>query len=185
MAEGPMEEAYMRFLSGEMDAFEIIVKELQMPLIQFINRYIGNTSIAEDLAEDVFVEILLHRDRYNFKVKLKTYLFTIARNTAIDYIRKNKRLAPYEVDEDFSPDTRLHASPEEAYLAKEQRDTIVDLIQTVKGDQGTALYLTLVENLSNEEAARVMKKSKKQIENLLFQGRRKIHTLIEKEGILT
>ena len=111
MAEGPMEEAYMRFLSGEMDAFEIIVKELQMPLIHFINRYIGNTSIAEDLAEDVFVEILLHRDRYNFKVKLKTYLFTIARNTAIDYIRKNKRLAPYEVDEDFSPDTRLHASP--------------------------------------------------------------------------
>ena len=95
-----MEEAYMRFLSGEMDAFEIIVKELQMPLIHFINRYIGNTSIAEDLAEDVFVEILLHRDRYNFKVKLKTYLFTIARNTAIDYIRKNKRLAPYEVDED-------------------------------------------------------------------------------------
>ena len=68
MAEGPMEEAYMRFLSGEMDAFEIIVKELQMPLIHFINRYIGNTSIAEDLAEDVFVEILLHRDRYNFKV---------------------------------------------------------------------------------------------------------------------
>ena len=61
-----MEEAYMRFLSGEMDAFEIIVKELQMPLIHFINRYIGNTSIAEDLAEDVFVEILLHRDRYNF-----------------------------------------------------------------------------------------------------------------------
>ena len=179
MAEGPMEEAYMRFLSGEMDAFEIIVKELQMPLIHFINRYIGNTSIAEDLAEDV------HRDRYNFKVKLKTYLFTIARNTAIDYIRKNKRLAPYEVDEDFSPDTRLHASPEEAYLAKEQRDTIVDLIQTVKGDQGTALYLTLVENLSNEEAARIMKKSKKQIENLLFQGRRKIRTLIEKEGILT
>lgn len=176
-----MEEAYMRFLSGEMDAFEIIVKELQMPLIHFINRYIGNTSIAEDLAEDVFVEILLHRDRYNFKVKLKTYLFTIARNTAIDYIRKNKRLAPYEVDEDFSPDTRLHASPEEAYLAKEQRDTIVDLIQTVKGDQGTAL----VENLSNEEAARVMKKSKKQIENLLFQGRRKIRILIEKEGILT
>ena len=141
MAEGPMEEAYMRFLSGEMDAFEIIVKELQMPLIHFINRYIGNTSIAEDLAEDVFVEILLHRDRYNFKVKLKTYLFTIARNTAIDYIRKNKRLAPYEVDEDFSPDTRLHASPEEAYLAKEQRDTIVDLIQTLKGDQGTALIL--------------------------------------------
>ena len=61
----------------------------------------------------------------------------------------------------------------------------MDLIQTVKGDQGTALYLTLVENLSNEEAARIMKKSKKQIENLLFQGRRKIRTLIEKEGILT
>ena len=185
MAQGPLEDAYIRFLSGEMDAFETIVKELQMPLIHFINRYIGNVSVAEDLAEDVFVEILLHRERYNFRTKLKTYLFTIGRNTAIDYIRKNKRNVPYEVDEEFHSDTRLQASPEEAYLAKEQGDKILELIQTVKGDQGTALYLTLVENLSNDETARVMKKSKKQVENLLFQGKRKIRTLIEKEGILT
>lgn len=61
----------------------------------------------------------------------------------------------------------------------------MELIRSVKDDQGTALYLTLVEGLSNEEAARIMKKSKKQIENLIFQGKRKLRLMIEKEGILT
>ena len=185
MEQGPMEDAYLRFLSGEMDAFDQIMNEYQAPLIRFIARYVGNVSIAEDLAEDVFVEILLHRERYNFKVKLKTYLFTIARTRAIDYIRKNKRTVPYEVDEDLLSSAELMASPEDHILAREQKERILELIRSVKDDQGTALYLTLVEGLSNEEAARIMKKSKKQIENLVFQGKRKLRLMIEKEGILT
>ena len=185
MEQGPMEDAYLRFLSGEMDAFDQIMNEYQAPLIRFIARYVGNVSIAEDLAEDVFVEILLHRERYNFKAKLKTYLFTIARNRAIDYIRKNKRTVPYEVDEDLLSSAELMASPEDHILAREQKERILELIRSVKDDQGTALYLTLVEGLSNEEAARIMKKSKKQIENLIFQGKRKLRLMIEKEGILT
>lgn len=185
MEQGPMEDAYLRFLSGEMDAFDQIMNEYQAPLIRFIARYVGNASVAEDLAEDVFVEILLHRERYNFKVKLKTYLFTIARNRAIDYIRKNKRIVPYEVDEDLLPSAELMVSPEDHILAREQKERILELIRSVKDDQGTALYLTLVEGLSNEETARIMKKSKKQIENLIFQGKRKLRLMIEKEGILT
>ena len=185
MEQGPMEDAYLRFLSGEMDAFDSIMTEYQAPLIRFIARYVGSASVAEDLAEDVFVEILLHRERYNFKVKLKTYLFTIARNRAIDYIRKNKRIVPYEVDEDLVPSAELMASPEDHILAREQKERILELIRSVKDDQGTALYLTLVEGLSNEETARIMKKSKKQIENLVFQGKRKLRLMIEKEGILT
>ena len=180
-----MEDAYLRFLSGEMEAFDSIMTEYQAPLIRFIARYVGSASVAEDLAEDVFVEILLHRERYNFKVKLKTYLFTIARNTAIDYIRKNKRTAPYELDEDLLSSTELLASPEDHVLAREQKERILELIRSVKNDQGTALYLTLIEGLSNVETARIMKKSKKQIENLLFQGKRKLRAMIEKEGILT
>ena len=70
MEQGPLEEAYLRFLSGETDAFDSIMTELHIPLIRFIQRYVKNVSVAEDLAEDVFVEILMHRDRFNFKVKL-------------------------------------------------------------------------------------------------------------------
>ncbi len=184
MEQGPLEEAYLRFLSGETDAFDSIMTELHIPLIRFIQRYVKNVSVAEDLAEDVFVEILMHRDRFNFKVKLKTYLFTIGRNKAIDYIRKNKRFVPFALEEECFPGAPSQPSPEEELLAKEQKEKIVNMVRELKGDQGTALYLVLVEDLSHDEAARVMKKSRKQIENLVFQGKRKIRSSFEKEEVL-
>ncbi len=179
-----MEEAYLRFLSGEMDAFDSIMTELHIPLIRFIQRYVKNVTVAEDLAEDSFVEILMHRERFNFKVKLKTYLFTIGRNKAIDYLRKSKRFVPFALEDEYLPVPLTQASPEDELLAKEQREKIVNMVREVKGDQGMALYLVLVEDLSHDEAARVMKKSRKQIENLLFQGRRKIRANLEQEEVL-
>ena len=44
MEQGPLEEAYLRFLSGETDAFDSIMTELHIPLIRFIQRYVKNVS---------------------------------------------------------------------------------------------------------------------------------------------
>lgn len=112
------------------------------------------------------------------------YLFTIGRNKAIDYIRKNKRFVPFVLEEECFPGSPSQPSPEEELLAKEQKEKIVNMVRDLKGDQGTALYLVLVEDLSHDEAARVMKKSRKQIENLVFQGKRKIRSSFEKEEVL-
>ena len=84
---------YKRFVAGEKEAFAKIVDEFREGLIYFINRYVNNMDVAEDLSEDVFVELLINPKRYNFTTSLKTYLFTIGRNKAVDYIRKNRRIA--------------------------------------------------------------------------------------------
>lgn len=50
--------------------------------------YVHNIPIAQELSQDVFAEFLIHKRRYNFKTSSKTYIFTIARNKAVDYIRR-------------------------------------------------------------------------------------------------
>ena len=83
--------SYRRYLSGEEEAFDEIVKELFDPLVFFVDRYVQDLSAAEDIAIDAFTEQVVHKHRYNFKVSLKTYLFMLGRSRALDYLRKKKR----------------------------------------------------------------------------------------------
>ena len=90
------ESLYRRYLSGDKAAFDGIVDLYRENLIFFIARYTGDLDAAEDLSQDAFLELLLHPRRYDFRVTLKTYLFTIARNKAINYIKKQKRVMPLD-----------------------------------------------------------------------------------------
>lgn len=72
--------SYRRFLDGDESAFDDLLALYQENLIFFINRYVHNITVAEDLAADVFLDLIVHKHRYNFKTSLKTYLFMIGRS---------------------------------------------------------------------------------------------------------
>ena len=76
--------SYRRFLDGDKNAFGEIVDELMYGLIYFINSYVHDFHTAEDIAMDVMADLIANRHRYNFKVKLKTYLYMVARSRALD-----------------------------------------------------------------------------------------------------
>ncbi len=76
--------SYRRFLEGDESAFDEIMKELFYSLVFFVNRYVKNVHAAEDIAMDVFSELIVHPRRYNFKVTLKTYLFMLGKSRALD-----------------------------------------------------------------------------------------------------
>ena len=92
-------DCYRRFLDGDESGFDEILELYHDNLIYFINRYVKNFTAAEDLAADTFMELLIHKKRYSFKSSFKTYLFSIARHKAVDYIRREKRFSPVPADE--------------------------------------------------------------------------------------
>lgn len=61
----------------------------------FINQIVKNIDVSEDLAEDVFVYMLIHQKEYDFKFSFQTYLYTIGKSRAINYIKKEKRVIPF------------------------------------------------------------------------------------------
>ena len=87
MEEKTDKQLYKEFLLGNKESFEKIVIRHKNQLIYFIQRYVRSVDIAEDLAQDVFVYVLINKKNYKFEYSLKTYLYTIAKSKALNYTK--------------------------------------------------------------------------------------------------
>ena len=92
MEERTDKQLYKEFLLGNKNSFEEIVIRNKDNIIYFIQKYVKSIDIAEDLAQDVFVYILINKRSYKFEYSLKTYLYTIAKSKALNYIKREKRI---------------------------------------------------------------------------------------------
>lgn len=175
-------DSYRRFLDGDRDAFGEIVELYRENLIFFICRYVNDLDTAEDLAEDVFVELLVHPERFEQKSSLKTYLFAIARNKAVDWLRKHKRmqLAPIEDAGEIADLMTL----EESVAKSEQEKRLSEALNSIKEEYRTALHLVYLEDMSYDDAGKIMKKNRKQVENLVFRGKKALRALLGDEEVM-
>ena len=176
------ESSYRRFLDGDESAFGELLDMYGENLIFFINRYVHNVAIAQELSEDVFVELLIHKRRYNFKMSLKTYIFTIARNKAIDYVRKCSRHPECAYGYIENESDRLNL--EDEFLKKERERELHKALDNLNDDYRTVLHLIYFEDMSCEQAGKVMKKSRKQIENLVYRAKQALRKELTKEAML-
>ena len=172
--------SYRRYLDGEEAAFDEIMKELFDALVFFIDRYVHDPYAAEDIAIDAFSDLVVHKNRYNFKVQLKTYLFMIGRCRALNYLKRQNRIQTLPLDEAACLADRK--TLEEAVLTDETKRMVNGALDQLPEDMRLAVHLVYLESLSYEEAASVMKKSRKQIDNLLYRAKRLLRSILEKEG---
>ena len=165
------ESSYRRFLAGDEAAFDEILDACKDSLIFFLCRYVKSVAIAEEIAADTFALLIVKPDRYDFSVSLKTWLFTVGRNRALDYLRRQnlRRILPLE--EAIELPGSDEDDPEALFLQKERDIALHRAMDRLKPEYQTALHLVYFENLSYEETGRVLKKSRKQIENLVYRGK--------------
>ena len=173
--------SYRRFIDGDRSAFEELVDLYREPLIFFIYRYTENLEAAEDLAEDVFVELIIHPERYNFRASLKTYIFAIGRNKVVDYLRKCSRFI-LAGEENLAELADLKTLEDHVIRGEESRQ-LSRALGGIKEEYRTALHLVYIEELSYDEAGEIMKKSQKQVENLVYRGKKAAKAILEKERV--
>ena len=144
--------SYHRFLEGDESAFDEIMDAYRESLIFFINRFVRNPAAAEDLAVDVFVELLLHKGRYNFTTSLKTYLFTLGRSRALNYLKRESKFRVIELT-DAEAETADYRALEERLIAQEEKIAVNAALNRLPEEYRTVLHLIYFEELSYEEAA--------------------------------
>lgn len=187
---GQDEEDYKSFLGGDQSGFERLVLRYKDGLIQFINRYVRDLHQSEDLAQDVFVEVLLHPERYRMGTSFKTYIYTIGHHRAVDYIRKNARLTYVgtyeEAGEDRTLDVLMQEESllEEKVIKEEEKKILYHAIAKLKEEYGNVLYLIDIAGLSYADTAKVLKKSEGQVKILIYRARKKLRKKLEEEGNL-
>ena len=175
--------SYRRYLNGDESAFHEIVKEYFDNLVFFIHRYVNDYAVAEDIALDAFTQLVVHKHRYNFSVSLKTYLFMMGRSRALDYIRHRDKLQLVELSEAAQLASQ-EPSPEELVLADERKRAVNRAMSQLGEELRLVLHLVYFEGLTPDEVSRVLKKSRKQVYNLLYRGKTALRTILGKEGEL-
>ena len=173
--------SYRRFLDGDEHAFDEIVESLFRGLVFFVDRIVHDTHAAEDIAMDTLADLIVYRHRYNFKVSLKTYVYMVGRHRALDYLRRRRARPEVSLDEtDEIPDDG--ETPEESALNRERRRILDAALADMREDMREVIHLIYFENMTYDEAATVMKKNRKQIDNLLYRAKKELRDKLGEEG---
>ncbi|MBX4209440.1 RNA polymerase sigma factor [Candidatus Parcubacteria bacterium] len=101
-----------RAKKGDIFAFEEIISAFEKPLWNYLVRLVGSRDDAEDLIQDTFVKVYKHIKTIDSTKNIKSWIYTIATNTAYDFLRKKKREATVELDDEYEtkPDNASYYS---------------------------------------------------------------------------
>ena len=80
------------YLKGDEKSLEILIHRYLKPIYSFVYRYVGNGQEAEDITQEAFLKVWRNLKKYNPKKGFKTWIFSIAKNTSIDWLRKKKTI---------------------------------------------------------------------------------------------
>ncbi len=174
------EALYRRFCAERSeDAFRELLLRHRAGLTLFIYGFVGNWEDAEDLMMDAFAETAAGHTVFSGKSSFKTWLFSIGRHLALRLVRR-QRLQFTALEEDGGP---ADPSAPEAELINAERDRqLYEALSRLNPEYRQALYLLYFEDMSREEAGKVMGKTRRQIYNLTERGRTALRNELERMG---
>ena len=168
---------YNDFILGNNDAFEQIMNKYRENLIYFIQRIVKSFDVAEDIAQDVFVYVLINKKEYDFKYTLKTYLYTIGRSRAINYLKKEKRCVSLNLEKQGNYEI------DEIMFLNERKRNLKESINKLLPQHQLVIYLADIEELPYKEICKIMNKSMVQIKMLIYRARKNLKIILGKDSI--
>ena len=173
--------SYRRFLDGDDNGITEIVENYKDGLILYLNGYVNNIFVAEELTEDTFFRLIIKKPKYSGKSTFKSWLYAIGRNVAVDYIRHNSKILNVPID-DVENYLIAEQSLEQSYIKEENMLIVNKALNELIPEYRNVLWLTYFEEFSNKETAIILKKTERQIKNLLYRARKALKSKLEKEG---
>jgi RNA polymerase sigma-70 factor (ECF subfamily) len=178
--------------TGNEEAFRRCVDLYQEKVLNTCYGFVHNRLDAEDLAQEVFIEVFRSVKRFKGNAKLSTWIYRIAVNKSLDFIRKKKRKKRFAILQSlfrFSHEGGEQELPvsehPQSELERNERIRILNLaIDSLPQTQKAAITLSKYEGFSNREIAEILQTSVSAVESLLHRGRKnlyiKLHTHYEK-----
>ena len=174
--------SYRRYRdNGDENGIVEIIRDYKDGLILYLTSIVGNIRTAEELAEDTFVLLGTKKPADKGKGSFRTWLYTIGRNIAVDYLRKHRRHPELPLEEQAELVSE-EDSVETLYLKKEQKIILHKAMRKLPADYQQVLWLTYFEDMSNKDAAQVMGRSVRSVESLLYRAKKSLRSQLETEG---
>lgn len=171
--------SYHRYLNGDQSALEELVREYSDDLVRFIYLFVRSSAAAEDIMEDTFASLVTKRKHFFPRASFKAYLYKIAKNKCIDYLRsRERRVVPLDDVERVL----CAEDGEKSLLQRERAKALYCALDKLFEPYREVLYLFYFENFTVEELCAATKQNKKQVYNLLARARKSLKEILKKEG---
>ena len=166
---------------GDELAFKKLVDTHQKLVVNTCYGLVQNREDAEDVAQEVFVEVYRNIDKFRADAKLSTWLYRIAVNRSLNHIRDNKKHKWFQGFEDevaeksrelLQARTADSDEPEYDFENKQRAIILGEAINSLPKNQKVAFTLSKYEDLSYQEIAEVMDLSVSSVESLLFRAKK-------------
>lgn len=167
----------LRYKDGDVAAFETLYQRHNDALYRYLLRLSLNPATAEDLFQEAWGKIVKSRENYRPTAKFTTFLFRVAHNCFIDYVRRNKRhTAEINVDPDLSAtDDDAPEDQTEKYLAKRRLNSSLAQIPV---EQRDVFLLHEEAGLSIDEIAKATGVNRETVKSRLRYAIRKLKVVM-------
>jgi RNA polymerase sigma-70 factor (ECF subfamily) len=140
-----------RAQQGDRNAYSELVRVHAQGVINVIYRMCGDAQIAEDAAQETFIQAWLHLSSYRLHTSLRNWLYRIAVNAATDLLRKEKRILPNALEDLQLKDPQL--GPEALYFQEERTALVQKAVLSLPEASRAVLVLREYEGMSYHEIA--------------------------------
>ena len=171
-------------------AFRELMRRYERPVFSLVFRMVRDRETAEDLAQDAFVKILNHIDKYSPEFKFSSWLFKIANNVAIDHLRR-RRLDTISMDGSPHASTASEVEATTLNLASEQESALDELeakelgsaieraIATLRPEYRACIMLRHVEGRAYEEIAATLDLPLGTVKTYIHRARHELRKALE------
>jgi RNA polymerase sigma-70 factor (ECF subfamily) len=181
-AADPDTALMLRVKDGDREAFRALFEKHSAAVPRFAAGFVGAPARAEELAQDVFLQVYRTRERYEPRAKFSTWLYTIAHNLCLNEVRRHDYrtrvdpLAGREEGDDAPWDPRDPA-PAEGERHASQRELerrVADLVAALPEAQRKALVLSRVEELRYQQIGEILSCSEQAVKSLIFRATQRL-----------
>ena len=167
--------------SGEESAYKTVVNNYQLNVYNTCIGILHDEDAAKDISQDVFIELFRSVNKFRGDSKISTWLYRIAINKSLNYVRDNKKhtivrsiqrfFSSNEREENIEIQDFSNRSPIELFEQEDHSSALHKAIDKLPANQKTAFVLKNYEDLSYKEIMEVMKLSMSAVESLIHRAR--------------
>ncbi|MDI9873111.1 RNA polymerase sigma factor [Flectobacillus rivi] len=176
------QELVKKLQQADQLAFKHLVDKYQDKVQNTCWGFVKSSTEAEDLTQEVFIEIYESIHAFKFESKLGTYIYRVAVNKSLDYIRKQKSQKRWGVILSilsWSENKELPSMPDWEHPGvtlenKERASILMSKVEELPDNQRVAFTLHKIEGLSYQEIAEVMQVSLASVESLIFRAKQNL-----------
>ncbi len=179
-------------LNGELSAFEELVNRYKGSVFSIVYRMLGHYHEAEDISQEVFITVYQKLYQFDVNKKFGPWIHRIAVNTAISYLRKNRKFITQSFDETYiqgqeNPTKSNLVDPIHKLENQELYEDIINAINKLSNNYRLVLILRYQLELTNQEIADTLGISKENVEVRMHRARKALRQVLlqdwERRGI--